>query len=120
MSVPVMATMPILGQLHLAGPGEPGPFSLSSPDRVRAVLADAGWSGARIDDLTIDQAHPAGDAESVAKVMGEFSPPIAEGLRRFPERTAQTVSAIAEALAAHERAGVVHLQSSALIVTARA
>lgn len=51
MAVPVMATVPVLGPPNLAGAGEPGPFSLSSPDVVRDVLGRADWHDVDIDTL---------------------------------------------------------------------
>jgi SAM-dependent methyltransferase len=120
MALPVMATVPVLGPPHLAAPGEPGPFSLPSPDVVRRVLRTAGWADVQVDTLTLDQPHPAGDAAAVADIVVEFSPPIAESLLHAPERADDTRSAIAEALRPLERESVVHLQASALIVTAHA
>ena len=120
MTLPVMATVPVLGPPKLAGPGEPGPFSLSTPDTVRDVLGEAGWTDIQVAELTIDQPHPAGDADSVARVVVEFSPPIVEGLLRHPERADHARAAITDALRALERNGVVHLQASSLIVTAHA
>lgn len=115
-----MATVPLLGPPHLAGPGEPGPFSLSSPDAIREILGVAGWTDVQVEALTIDQPHPAGDAESVASVVVEFSPPIVEGLLRHPQSADETRAAIADVLRPLERDNVVHLQASALIVTAQA
>ena len=118
MTLPVMATAPLLGPPHLAAPGEPGPFSLPSPDVVRGVLGAAGWVDVHVEILTIDQPHPAGDAAAVADIVIEFSPPIAESLLEAPERADDTRSAIADALRPLEREGIVHIQASALIVTA--
>lgn len=120
MALPVMASVPILGPPHLAGPDGPGPFSLSSPDRIRQVLGDAGWGDVTVEALVIDQPHPAGDANAVADMVVEFNPPIVEGLRRCPERADAVRVAIRDALRPFERGGVVHLQCSALIVTAHA
>ena len=120
MSVPVMATVPVLGPPALAGPGEPGPFSLSSPDVVRSVLHDAGWHDVETEDITLVQARPEGGAADVAAAMVEFNPLIAMALREAPELTDAACSAIAEALRPFEQDGVVHLQSSALVVTAHA
>jgi SAM-dependent methyltransferase len=120
MILPVVATIPALGPPILAGPREPGPFSLPSSEVIGAVLSEAGWTDVRVDELTIVQAHPAGDASAVARVVVEFSPPIVEGLLRHPERRDEVLDAIADALRPFERDGVVHLQASARIVTARA
>ena len=120
MAPPVMASVPVLGPPHLAGPGEPGPFSLSSPDAIADVLGRGGWFDIAVEPLTIDQAHPAGDAAAVARVVVEFSPPIVQGLRRRPQQIDKVRDAIAAALQPLERDGVVHLRASALIVTAHA
>jgi SAM-dependent methyltransferase len=119
MTVPLMATIPVLGPPQLAGPGEPGPFSLASPDVVVDVLGRAGWADVLVDELSIVQAHPAGDAAAVARVVVEFSPPVVQGLRRHPERIGVARDAITDALRPLERDGVVHLEASALVVTAR-
>jgi SAM-dependent methyltransferase len=120
MVLPVMATVPVLGPPQLAGPGEPGPFSLSSPEVIADVLGRAGWNGIAIEPLTIDQPHPAGDATAVARVVVEFSPPIVQSLQQQPERIDEVRAAIADALRPLERDGIVYLQASAMIVTAHA
>ncbi len=53
MLIPGAAVISVLGAAPpMPGPGEPGPFSLADPDRVRAVLGEAGFGG-------IDIAHHA-------------------------------------------------------------
>lgn len=119
MTLPVMASIPVLGPPRLAGPGEPGPFSLSDPAVVRPILEEAGWSEVRITDLRLDPPHPAGDAAAVADVVMEFNPLLVEGLRRRPDLYTATRSAIVEAVRPFERDGTVHLGAHAHIVTAR-
>jgi hypothetical protein len=118
MTLPVMASVAVLGAPELAGPGEPGPFSLSSPEVVCDVLAAAGWRAIQVSELSMEPPHPAGDAAAVADVVLEFNPLLVEGLRRHPDRRAATRAAIVDALQPLERDGVVHLRASALIVTA--
>ena len=120
MLLPVMATVPVLGPPRLAGPGEPGPFSLSTPETIVDVLDRGNWADIAIEPLTIDQPHPAGDAAAVARVVVEFSPPIVQGLRQQPERIDEVRDAITDALVPFERDGIVHLQASAFVVTAHA
>jgi trans-aconitate methyltransferase len=120
MTLPVMASAAVLGPPQLAGPGEPGPFSLASPDALRDLLTAAGWHDVHVDHLQIDPPHPAGGAEAVANVVMEFNPLLVDGLRRHPERGDATRAAIVEALRNCERDGIVHLAAHALIVTARA
>ena len=120
MTLPVMAASAVLGQPQLAGPGEPGPFSLSSPDVVRDVLTAASWATVETTDLSLDPPHPAGDAENVAEVVMEFNPLLVEGLQSHPDRRDDTRTAIIDALKPLERDGVVHLAAHALVVTAHA
>jgi SAM-dependent methyltransferase len=120
MAVPLMATIPVLGPPQLPGPGEPGPFSLSSPEVVADLLEQGGWTDVAVRPLTLEQAHPAGSAEAVARVVVELSPPIVQGLRQQPERIGEACEAIAGSLRPLERNGIVHLQASALIVGAKA
>lgn len=119
MTLPVMASVPVLGPPRFAGPGEPGPFSLPEPAVVRPILEAAGWTDVRITDLQLDPPHPPGGADAVADVVMEFNPLLVEGLRRHPELRAATRSAIIDALRPFERNGTVHLSARALIVTAR-
>jgi SAM-dependent methyltransferase len=120
LTLPVMAAVPVLGPPQLPGPGEPGPFSLSSPEVVRDVLTAAGWAAIDIADLRLDPPHPAGDAGHVADVTMAFNPMLAAGLRANPERHADARAAIVEALTPLERDGVVHLEAHGLVVTAHA
>ena len=119
MTLPVMASVPVLGPPRFAGPGEPGPFSLPEPAVVRPILEAAGWTAVRITELQLDPPHPAGGADAVADVVMEFNPLLVEGLRRHPARRTATRSAIVDAVRPFERDGTVHLGAQALIVTAR-
>jgi SAM-dependent methyltransferase len=119
MSVPVMASVPLLGMPAMPGPGEPGPFSLAEPDAVAELLAAAGWSDVAIEERTTNVPHAAGDAGSVAAMAIETIPPLAEGLLRRPELREPLQEAVAEALAAHEVDGRVVLPAAALVVSAR-
>jgi SAM-dependent methyltransferase len=119
MLVPVMATIPVLGPPTFAGPNEPGPFSLAEPEKIQRILDESGWRDVDISTLTLDLPHPAGDADSVARVVIEFSPPIAESLQRQPDRANDARAVVADALRPFERDGVVNLCASARIVTAR-
>lgn len=120
MTLPVMASVPVLGPPHFAAPGEPGPFSLSSNQVVHDVLTSAGWTEPEVTALTSDAPHPAGGAEAVADMALEFNPLLVQGLLRDPAKRAPARAAIVDALRPFERDGVVHLRASALIVTATA
>jgi SAM-dependent methyltransferase len=119
MTLPVMSSVAVLGPPQFAGPGEPGPFSLSSPEIIRDVLTTAGWDQIEVRELALDPPHPAGDAEAVADMTLEFNPLLVQGLQREPTKRAAVREAIVAALLPLERTSVVHLGASALIVTAR-
>lgn len=120
MSLPVMASASVLGPPQLPGPGEPSPFSLGSQEIVHDVLTGAGWSHIECTRLAMESPHPAGDARAVAEVAVEFNPVLAGALRRNPTKLPDAREAITSALRSFERDGVVHLGSSAFIVTASA
>jgi SAM-dependent methyltransferase len=119
MTLPVMASVSVLGPPPLAGPGEPGPFSLPVPAVVRPILEAAGWTDVQVTDLVFDPPHPAGDADAVAEMVMDFNPLLADGLQRRPDLRDATRAAIVEAVRPFERDGTVHLGAHALIVTAR-
>lgn len=118
MTLPVMASVPVLGPPAFAGPGEPGPFSLPEPAVVRTILEAAGWTHVQITDLQLDPPHPAGSADAVADVVLEFNPLLVEGLQRHPDLRTAARAAIVDALRPFERDGIVHLGAHALIVIA--
>lgn len=120
MTLPVMASAAVLGPPRLAGPGEPGPFSLATRESIEQVLAAAGWAQITITELALDPPHPAGNAEAVAEMSLEFNPLLVDGLRRSPAKRSAARDAIVDALRPFERDGVVYLGLAAQIVTATA
>lgn len=120
MTTPVIASVPVLGPPTFAGPGEPGPFSLSSSELIQDVLTAAGWAEVEVIGLTLDPPHPAGGSEAVADMALEFNPLIVRALRRDPAKRAAARAAIVEALRPFERDGTVELRASGLIATATA
>ena len=120
MALPVMATSRCWGPRSSPRPANPDRSPSHPPELIGDVLDGAGWCDIAVDELTLDPAHPAGDAAAVADVVIEFSPTDRRGPAPRPERCRDTRSAIADALRPLERDGVVHLHASALIVTANA
>jgi SAM-dependent methyltransferase len=118
MMLPIVASGEVLGPPELPPPGAPGPFAFADPDRIRAVLGDAGWSDVVVDGLTLTRPFPAGDAAGMAGVVTQLSPPLAAGIAAHPERRDEIVGAVTAALRPFERDGEVHIQSSAWIVSA--
>jgi SAM-dependent methyltransferase len=120
MSVPMMASIPVLGPPDIPGPGKPGPFAFASADDTRAMLTQAGWSAVSIDELSVERPYMRGTARDAASAAVEVSPPFALALRARPELHDELVDAIATAMREHERDGVVVFQMTSWIVTATA
>jgi SAM-dependent methyltransferase len=118
MSLAVLAAVPVLGPPRLPGPDEPGPFSLADETHVRRVLGDAGWADVVVDELTLEEPHPAGAAEEVAALVVGQAPPLAMGLAEHPDRAAEVIGLLAEAYRPFERDGSVVVAGSVNIVSA--
>ena len=117
MQTPFLAALP-----HLAEPPQPpdplapGPFAFADPDRVRGILADAGFVDIKIAPQDIAMGSPTIDgALEVALKVG----PLGRMLREQPDRTPAVVDAIRAALAPHVTDQGVRLASATWIVTAR-
>lgn len=99
------------------GPGEPGPFSLASPQRIRTLLTEAGFGAVRIEDVTV-RTWIGRDADDV---IGYYSsgPMGRSALANAGEDTiAQITQALREALQPHQDEHGVHLGAAAWVVTA--
>ena len=120
MTVPVMASIAVLGPPRLPPPGEPGPFAFAESDTVRDVLEQAGWSYIEVTDLSVEQPFPAGDARACAEVMTQINPVLAGGIREMPDRRDAVITAVADSLREYERDGEVVAPSAAWIVHATA
>ena len=97
-------------------PDSPGPFSLSDPDRVRALLHAAGFTDVNLSSVTetttygrtVEEAH-----EFVLGLLGWML----DG--QDQRRRAESVEALRRTLAAHETADGIRFRSAAWLVTAR-
>jgi SAM-dependent methyltransferase len=102
----------------LAGGDAPGPFSLSDPGRINAVLAAAGFH--RVDIAAVEEALVAG--VTVEDTVAFFAQ---TGMGRAllagvgDAVRARTLAAVADALTAHVTADGVELGSRAWLVSAR-
>ncbi len=107
------ATLPAL-----PGADEPCPFSLASPQRIRALLEGAGFDGIGVENLT----GPTWIGRDVEDVIGYYrSTPMAQALLAAAgEQTAASVTqALRNALRPYQRDSGVMLGSAAWLVTAR-
>ncbi len=98
-------------------PGAPGPFAFAEPDRVRTILAGAGFSNV---DLTPHAEKIGGGDLDTSLGLSLRVGPLGALLREHPDRRDTVVAAVRAALAAHEGPDGVKLDSSTWIVTATA
>lgn len=96
-------------------PDSPGPFALSDPDRVRAVLTAAGFERPELRDLRGRMYFGATAAEATA-FMGEFNAWMLRDLDA--ERRAAALEALATTMREHEGTDGVCFDSATWLVTA--
>lgn len=101
------------------GPDDPGPYAFADPDRVRRVLAGAGWPAPAIApvDVMLDVGAGGGLDRAVDQVthIGAAS----RALREAPEDTRPAaIAAIREALARYQHGNSVALAGAVWVVTA--
>ena len=99
-------------------PDAPGPFSLAEPERIRALLAEAGF-----DEVTVDSARePVSLGADVAEAMafaGDMGP-VRDLLGNVgPAKRTQALDSLRDALVAHRTDDGVNVGSAAWLVTAR-
>ena len=105
-------------QLPTPPPDAPTPFALADPERVRSILASAGFDGVELEpiDEHVELGTDASDALEFTKTMG-----IVEGLTDGldPEARAQAMANLAALLRERETSDGVLLASAAWLITAR-
>lgn len=103
---------------ELPGGSEPGPFSLADPDRIRRLLAGAGFSGIGVDGVE----EPLRVGDDVEDVIGYYRslPAARQMLTVAGERaTAAAIEALRGALRPYQGTDGVTLRSAAWLVTAQ-
>jgi SAM-dependent methyltransferase len=121
MLIPGAAVAEVTGSLPpMPGPGEPGPFSLADPGRVRAVLDAAGFGSVAVephaDRVVIVEGQIPEVALASVRVGG-----VREALRDADGHTRQrALAAIEEALRARVQDGEVRASRGVLLVTGSA
>ncbi len=101
----------------LAAPGAPGMFSLADPDRVRAVLAPAGFEDVRVEPVEARGAWGP-DAADVADFLLSSGPGAHLTGGADPETAGLARRTLEEALRPYQADGEVRLRSVAWLVTA--
>jgi len=100
-------------------PDEPGPFAFASPDRVRRILGDAGFSSIAVDPFDCDLDLAGGCGLSHARTMALSVGPASRALDGHPAETVEAAAAAIEArLQQHLRGDSVPLAGAMWIVTA--
>lgn len=117
MSVPMFAALPLLPPMPPpADPTAPGPFAFADPERLRGILASAGFV-----DIAIaphDQQIGGNDLEQTVAMSLRVGP-LGAVLRENPELKDGVVGAIREALTQYVTPQGVMLASATWIVTAK-
>jgi len=119
MRVPAEALARVTPVDDLAAPGQPGPFSLANPDRLRSVLSDSGWGAVTLDVVDRPVRLGAGGSldEVVAVIRGGSLGRAA--LRGVPADVEQrALDAVRDAMAEFVTAAGVALPGSAWLVRA--
>ncbi|MDO8379011.1 class I SAM-dependent methyltransferase [Phenylobacterium sp.] len=98
-------------------PHAPGPFAFADPERVRGILAAAGFG--RVEITPHDQKIGSGDLDQALTVALKIGP-LGAMLREHPDRRDAVVDAVREALRPHAGPEGVKLPSATWIATARA
>jgi len=119
-AMPFEIAKPLMPALPPADPFAPGPFALSDPDRLRGILADAGFSAIAI--ARHDGLMPMGKTAEEAGIQATSLGPTARALRRFePDVSARVLAAVTEAFRAYPKSdGMIHCRIACWLVSARA
>ena len=115
--VPAGAALAFVELPDLGGPGAPGPFSLAEPDRIEAILGDAGFADVHVDSVDAPMRLGADAADAVEFLRGTG---MARALldKADPPTVARALDAVGEALRPHEQADGLYLTGTAWLVTA--
>lgn len=98
-------------------PGAPGPFAFADPERVKGILATAGFG-----DIAItphDEAIGSGDVDTTLGLALRVGP-LGALLRENPDKREAVIAAVRAAIVPHDGPDGVKLGSATWIVTARA
>jgi SAM-dependent methyltransferase len=117
MHVPLQAARPLLPALSPADPNAPGPFAFANEDRVRSILAAAGF--ASIAFSRHDTRIGGADAEQTVNLALRVGP-LGAALREHPDCEAAAAVAVRDALRAYATPHGVWMPASTWVVCASA
>jgi len=118
LAVPLAAVAAHAAMPEMPGAGEPGPFSLADPQRIRSLLASAGFADISISGLE----EPMRVGDDVQDVIGYYRGlPIARQMLAGAgeQATASVLETLRAALGPHQGDDGVTLGSAAWLVTAQ-
>lgn len=117
--VPTAAVRPHVPPQPQLGPEDPGPFSFANPDRVRRILANAGFDGVAMEpfDTRTEIGQSLDDATDYLQGFGPVSRLLADA---SPAQKQRAAASLREALAPFARTTPVMLGAAVWIVTAKA
>ena len=121
MLVPGSAVVAVTGELPpMPGPGEPGPFSLSEPGRIEAVLGEAGFTHVEVvphDEVIVLVGDEVESLVQMSKAVG----PVRQAMRDADaDLRARLLEGVRTALAEKTVDGELRLTSGAFVASARA
>jgi SAM-dependent methyltransferase len=122
MAVPMMAALQHLPLPPIPAPGAPGPFAFADPDRVRAILAEAGFADVALESVRTTLSVGGGnDLDTTVDFVLRMGP-TARALREADDPGLQPLVAasVREALGPYQTDAGVMMDSASWIVTARA
>jgi ubiquinone/menaquinone biosynthesis C-methylase UbiE len=121
MLLPLMAAAQHIALPPPPAPGEPGPFSFADAERVRAILARAGFADVALEPLEMTLSVGGGGAlEQAVEFLLEMGPAGAALREAGPAARPAVAAAVREVLAPFATPEAVRMASAAWIVTARA
>jgi SAM-dependent methyltransferase len=115
--VPLRAASAYLPPQPAHDPDAPGPFAFANPDRVRGILARAGFG--EIEITARDELVGSGGIDAMLAVCSRVGA-LGKILRENPELRTATLPLVRSALAAHDGPDGVRLNAATWVVTARA
>jgi SAM-dependent methyltransferase len=108
---------PLLPNLPVRPPGGPGQFAFADPDRVRAVLAESGWSDIGVQAIDVACAMPEDGLVPYLTWLG----PVGQLLQDADQRTrARIIEPLRAAFAPYVHDGEVRFDAACWHVSARA
>jgi len=113
--VPLQAAAPFLSEIPKFEKDAPGRFAFADPDRVRTILADAGWGAVEVAPLDTESPLSFDELLTMSLRVGPLNPILAQQDETVRGRIREAVTA---ALEPHVKDGAATLTSACWLVTA--